>query len=68
LTYECKFCASLRNKERNYEIDSVRTIEIEYYCGTILKVIFPAGDYEWIMYCAGSSSKSLEKIRKLPDK
>lgn len=67
--FECRFCASLRMGETNYRIDARRSVvEILYSCETILQIVFPEGEHEWLRHCSGSSSQRLEKERKLPDK
>lgn len=66
--YECVYCHSPRKTESIYMIDARRSVlDIQYYCGTVLKVIFPDGSHDWYKYCQGISSQRLDKSRKLPD-
>lgn len=66
--FECKYCHSLRGRENNYVIDAEqKVLEVYYQCGTILKITFPEGKYEWFKACRGISSQKLDNSRKLPD-
>ena len=66
--YDCKYCHSFRKHESSYIIDAEqKVLDIQYECGTILKVIFPEGRHEWFKNCQGITSQRLDKSRKLPD-
>lgn len=67
--FECRYCGALRKTESNCKVNAQQAIrEIEYECGSKLVIEFPAGEYEWLHFCSGSSSQRLDNSRKLPDK
>lgn len=67
--FECKYCGALRKVETICRVDAQQSIkEIEYECGTKLIIEFPVGEFDWQIYCSGSSSQRLDNNRKLPDK
>lgn len=64
---ECRYCRALKFRESNYRIDAKQSvIEIEFMCGTIVRVEIPGGT-RWVRECSGSTSHRVENYLKLLD-
>lgn len=58
------YCKGYRKYEHCHVLDDrTRVVDIEYECGTILKIIFPEGKHEWFRACQGISSIKETKWR-----
>lgn len=56
-SYECPYCQALRKTEHLYVIDKDnKVLDIQYVCGTIMKVMFPSGTPSYYNNCGGSTS------------
>lgn len=59
--YECKYCHAIRKHEHTYRINNNQSVlDIQYFCGTVLKIFFPEGRHEWYKHCSGITSTKVK--------